>query len=137
MAVRSRNATGRFDSKLLDAVEALLDAIRRFETLAEELRVRACQIPPLMAKEAINAEQELAVAREGIAVLEAQAALFRQELRRCKRQPRLYCPDCALDRSVVVSGSSWTCRRISLGRGGDGAPELPGPPPVAGSAPIR
>jgi hypothetical protein len=49
--------------------------------LAERLRGRACHGPQLTPEEAMDTQHELAAAREGVAVLEGQVALFRQDLR--------------------------------------------------------
>lgn len=66
---------------LLDALDALLEAMQRLQTLADRLRERAANGPPLSAMESADAERELSVARRSTDVLAGQIALFRQDLR--------------------------------------------------------
>ena len=51
-------------SGLLDALNAMLEAMRRLETLAQRLRDRAVNGPPLTTAESADAERELFVVRE-------------------------------------------------------------------------
>ena len=68
-------------SGLLDALDAMLEAMRRLETLAERLRDRTVNGPPLTTAESADAERELFVVRESAEVLAGRLALFRQDLR--------------------------------------------------------
>ncbi len=65
---------------LLDALDPLLEAMQRLETLAQRLRDRAANGPPLSAMESADAERELSIVRENTNTLAGQLALFRQDL---------------------------------------------------------
>ena len=67
---------------LLDTADALLQAVRRLQTLAARLHARAVTGPPLSAVESADVERELGVTDEAAAVLESYIILFRQDLRR-------------------------------------------------------
>jgi len=62
---------------LLDALEAM----QRLETLAQRLRDRAANGPPLSAMESADAEREWSIVRENTNALTGQLALLRQDLR--------------------------------------------------------
>jgi hypothetical protein len=62
-------------------MEAMLEAMQRLETLAQRLRHRAANGPPLSAMEPADAEREFSIVRENTNALAGQLALFRQDLR--------------------------------------------------------
>ena len=60
---------------------AIVEAMRRLETLAQRRRDRALNGPPLTTAQPADAERELLVVRESTEIVAGRLALFRQDLR--------------------------------------------------------